>query len=123
MKRLVEELRAALPAAFEREEYRSQRESIEHEFKERHQRAFSALQGHAERSGVALLRTTEGLGLAPKRDGNVLSPDQFGELPLGTVGRWLCAGPGDNRRAQFLPARDPLDIGPQRPSQNERLSE
>jgi lon-related putative ATP-dependent protease len=81
MKRLVEELRAALPAAFEREEYRSQRESIEREFKERHQRAFSALQGHAERSGVALLRTTEGLGLAPKRDGNVLSPDQFGELP------------------------------------------
>ena len=81
MKRLVEELRAALPAAFEREEYRSQRESIEHEFKERHQRAFGALQARAERSGIALLRTTAGLGLAPKRDGNVLSPDQFGELP------------------------------------------
>jgi predicted ATP-dependent protease len=81
MKRLVEELRAALPAAFEREEYRSQRESIEQEFKQRHQRAFGALQAHAERSGIALVRTTTGLGLAPKRDGNVLSAEQFGELP------------------------------------------
>src|SRR5215831_4042605 len=81
MKRLVEELRAALPAAFEREEYRAQRESIEQEFKERHQRAFGALQARAEASGIALLRTTSGLGLAPKRDGKVLPPEQYGELP------------------------------------------
>jgi len=81
MKRLVEELRAALPAAFEREEYQAHRESIERDFKERHQRTFGALQAHAEASGIALLRTTTGLALAPKRGDKVLSPEQFGELP------------------------------------------
>src|SRR5262249_50908288 len=81
MKRLVEELRAALPAAFEREEYRAQREVIEQEFKKRQEHAFGAFQARADRSGIALLRTTTGLGLAPQRDGKVLSPEQFGELP------------------------------------------
>ena len=33
MKRLVEELRAALPAAFERDEYRARREAIDQQFK------------------------------------------------------------------------------------------
>ncbi|MBV9378181.1 MAG: AAA family ATPase, partial [Alphaproteobacteria bacterium] len=81
MKRLVEELRAALPAAFEHEEYRAQRAMIEQEFKERHERAFGALRARADRSGIALLRTTTGLALAPARDGKALSPEQFGELP------------------------------------------
>jgi lon-related putative ATP-dependent protease len=81
MKRLVEELRAALPAAFEHEEYRAQRAMIEQEFKGRHEQAFGALRARADRSGIALLRTTTGLGLAPARDGKALSPEQFGELP------------------------------------------
>jgi len=42
MKHLVEELRAALPAAFEHEEYRAQRAMIEQEFKGRHEQAFGA---------------------------------------------------------------------------------
>jgi hypothetical protein len=39
------------------------------------------LQAHAERSGIALLRTPSGLALAPARDGKALSPEQFAELP------------------------------------------
>src|SRR5262245_29263150 len=81
MKRLIEELRTALPTAFEHEEYRAQHEMIEREFKGRHERAFGALQAHAERSGVALLRTPSGLALAPQRDGKALSQEQFAELP------------------------------------------
>src|SRR5262252_2608251 len=81
MKRLVEELRSALPTAFEQEEYRAQREMIEREFKGRHERAFGALQAHAERSGIALLRTPSGLALAPQRDGKALPQEQFAELP------------------------------------------
>lgn len=81
MKHLIEELRSALPTAFEQEEYRAQREMIEREFKGRHERAFGALQAHAERSGIALLRTPSGLALAPARDGKALSPEQFAELP------------------------------------------
>jgi hypothetical protein len=53
---------------------------IEQEFKGRHERAFGALREHADRSGIALLRTTEGLALAPQRDGKALSPEQLAEL-------------------------------------------
>ena len=54
---------------------------IEREFKGRHERAFGALQAHAERSGIALLRTPSGLALSPARDGKALSQEQFAELP------------------------------------------
>lgn len=80
MKRLIEELRTALPAAFEHEEYRAQRAMIEQEFKGRHEQVFGALQARADRSGIALLRTASGLAMAPKRDGKALSPEQFAEL-------------------------------------------
>ena len=81
MKRLVEELRAALPAAFERDEYRARREVIEHQFKQRSEEEFAALQQRAEARNITLLRTPTGLALAPKRDGKVLAPEVFEELP------------------------------------------
>ncbi len=81
MKRLVEELRAALPAAFERDDYRARQQVIEQQFKERSEQAFGALQQHAEGKGIALLRSPMGLALAPRRDGRVLSPEDFEALP------------------------------------------
>lgn len=81
MKRLIEELRAALPAAFERDEYRARRDVIDQEFKHRNEEAFGELQRQAEGKGIALLRTPMGLALAPKRDGKVLAPDLFEALP------------------------------------------
>jgi hypothetical protein len=39
MKHLVEELRAALPAAFERDEFRTHREVLDQQFKQRSERA------------------------------------------------------------------------------------
>ena len=81
MKRLVEELRAALPAAFERDDYRARQQVIEQQFKERSEQAFGALQQHAEGKGIALLRSPMGLALAPKRDGRVVSPEDFEALP------------------------------------------
>jgi lon-related putative ATP-dependent protease len=81
MKRLVEELRAALPAAFERDEYRARREAIDQEFKQKSEEAFGALQRRAEARNIALMRTPMGLALAPTRDGKVLTPDLFNRLP------------------------------------------
>ena len=80
-KRLIEELRAALPAAFERDDYRARQQVIEQQFKERSEQAFGALQQHAEGKGIALMRTPMGLALAPKRDGRVVSPEDFEALP------------------------------------------
>ncbi len=82
MKKLVTELRAALPAAFEREDYRARREVIDQQFKHRHEEAFGALQHKAEEKGVALIRTPMGLALAPVRDGEVIPPDMFQRLPV-----------------------------------------
>src|SRR5206468_9893292 len=55
MKRLVEELRAALPAAFERDENRARREAIEQQFKQKTEAAFGALQQRAEPKNITLM--------------------------------------------------------------------
>jgi lon-related putative ATP-dependent protease len=81
MRRLVEELRVALPAAFERDDYRARREVIDQQFRGRNEQAFGELQRRAEKTGIAMLRTPMGLALAPRRDGKVLTPEMFEALP------------------------------------------
>ncbi len=80
MNHLITELRAALPAAFEREDYRSRREVLDQQFKQRHEEAFGALQQKAEQQDVALIRTPMGLALAPTRNGDVIPPEEFKRL-------------------------------------------
>jgi lon-related putative ATP-dependent protease len=81
MRRLVQELRAALPAAFERDDYRARRDVIDQRFKGRNEQSFGELQRRAEQKGITLLRTPMGLALAPRRDGKVLTPELFETLP------------------------------------------
>jgi lon-related putative ATP-dependent protease len=81
MAQLVEELRTAIPAVFESEDYRTRRQVIEEEFKEREERAFEELKQEAQKRGVALIRTPVGLAFAPRHEGQVISPEQFQNLP------------------------------------------
>jgi predicted ATP-dependent protease len=81
MQRLVQELRSNIPAVFEGDEYRSKADSIDAEFKERHEKAFSALGDEAIAQGVALLRTPAGFSFAPVKDGEVVGADEFAKLP------------------------------------------
>ena len=81
MARLVEELRSNIPAVFEGDEYRSKVDSIDTEFKERHEKAFAALGDEAMAQGVALLRTPAGFSFAPVKDGEVIGADEFAKLP------------------------------------------
>jgi hypothetical protein len=81
MERLAEELRPALSAAFESEEYQSRRQSIEDEFKERSEHAFGELRSRAGAVGLALLKTPLGWAFAPVSEGRVLSPDEVARLP------------------------------------------
>jgi lon-related putative ATP-dependent protease len=81
MKGLIAELRAALPAAFERDEYRARRDAIEQQFRQRSEEAFGAMQQRAAAKNITLLRTPAGLALAPTRDGKVMPPEAFNELP------------------------------------------
>ena len=69
MVRLVEELRATIPAIFESEEYVHRVEQIDTEFTERHEKTLAALGQDAAREGIALLRTPTGFTFAPLKGG------------------------------------------------------
>ncbi|MFN6201366.1 MAG: Lon protease family protein [Acidobacteriota bacterium] len=79
--RLIDELRSALPAAFETESFRTRRQAIDEEIAERHEAAFRALGEEAQGKGVALLHTPTGFVLAPVDKDEVLTPEQFEKLP------------------------------------------
>lgn len=78
---LVEELRNALSSAFENEEYQTRRQALEMELQEQQQKRLNELQEQARERGLTLLRTPGGLVFAPYKDGNVLAPEQFQQLP------------------------------------------
>ena len=81
MERLTQDLRAALQTTFEGEDYRNRREALAQEFKERQEQAFESIQQRAKEHSIALVRTPLGLALAPLREGQVLSPEEFEALP------------------------------------------
>jgi len=81
MEHLIEELGQALPAALESEEHRAKKHLIEEELKERQEAAFGEVQEQAASHAVSLIRTPVGLALAPIKDGEVVSPDDFKQLP------------------------------------------
>ncbi|MDH5747992.1 MAG: AAA family ATPase [Rhodospirillales bacterium] len=80
MERLIEELRAAIPAAFESDEYHNRKNAIEEKYKERQEEGFSEFQKRARARDIALIRTPVGLALAPMEKDEVLSPQKFEEL-------------------------------------------
>jgi lon-related putative ATP-dependent protease len=88
MARLVEELRAALPAALESEDYRKRRQGLEEELQRKSQAAFGDLSERAQTRGIGLVRTPVGLGLVPIRDGDVIPPDEFHTLSDEEQGRY-----------------------------------
>ncbi|MBI3043818.1 MAG: AAA family ATPase [Betaproteobacteria bacterium] len=81
MARLVEDLRAGIPAAFESDEYRSRQRDIETEFSDRQDQAIGAIGERAKDQGIALVRTPAGFGFAPRHGEGVMSPDEFRKLP------------------------------------------
>ena len=81
LQELIEDLRAAIPAAFEGEEFAGQVKEIEGEL-ERHQaEALEAVQEAASKRELALLRTPVGFLLAPRRGDEIVGPKELAELP------------------------------------------
>ena len=77
----VEELRATIPAMFEGEEYRRRSEQIDGEISEQQEKIFLELGEEASKEGIALLHTPAGFSLAPAKEGEVISPEDFERLP------------------------------------------
>lgn len=81
MRQMVEELRVAIPGAFESEEYRAKAEEVQTDFTAREEQAIRELGDEAQSRQVALLRTQNGFGFAPLKDGEVIKPDDYDKLP------------------------------------------
>ncbi len=81
MERFVEELRSNLSAAFESDDYRARRQVIEQEVQENQEKSLEQLQQQAQEQNIAMVRTPNGLVFAPVRNGEVLSPEEFRNLP------------------------------------------
>jgi len=61
LRELVDELKAAIPAIFESEDYRTRRKLVETRFTDQSERTFGALEERARQRGVAILRTQSGV--------------------------------------------------------------
>lgn len=81
MRQFCEELSGVIPAAFESEEYRSRIEALNDEFKQRHGKVFEDIGHEALAQGVALLDTPTGFSLAPYKDEQIITPEEFDKLP------------------------------------------
>lgn len=81
MARLVEDLRAGIPAAFEADDYRHRRETLENALVARQDQAIGEIGERARSQGVALLRTPGGFGFAPLSGDSVMPPAEYQQLP------------------------------------------
>jgi len=85
MRQFIEELRASIPAIFESEEYRTRAEQIDTEVNERAEKIFQQLGEEAAKENIVLLHTPSGFSFAPVvRDGEVMSPEAYAQLPEET---------------------------------------
>jgi lon-related putative ATP-dependent protease len=74
---LIDDLKSALPAAFASEGYQKRRGALDESFQKKQGEAFSELRGKAEAAQLIIVRTPVGFALAPAKDGDVVSPDEF----------------------------------------------
>jgi hypothetical protein len=81
MAQLIEDLRTAVSAALETDEYRQRHQQIDQEFNEGRQTALTELGRRAAERGVALIQTPVGFALSPMREGHPLDADDFAKLP------------------------------------------
>jgi len=80
MARLVEDLSAAIAAAFETDEYRNRHQSIEAELAERQERAVNEMSERAKEDKILLVHTPGGFAFGPLGKEGVMGPEEFSRL-------------------------------------------
>lgn len=81
MQEVIDDLKAALPAVFESEDYQTRRAAIDDALQKKQRETFAALQEKASGKDIAVLRTPLGFSLAPVQNGQVVPPDEFHKWP------------------------------------------
>ena len=79
--RLVAELRTAIPAIFDSEEYAQRVEKIDSQLVTTREKALSEIGEDAQAQGVTLLRTPVGYAFAAWKEGQVVNAEDFDKLP------------------------------------------
>jgi lon-related putative ATP-dependent protease len=78
---LIEDLRAAIPAVFESDEYRAQLKSVEEKTQKEVEAHTKSLEDRAKSENIAVLQTPTGYVLAPIHDGKVVDDKAFSKWP------------------------------------------
>jgi lon-related putative ATP-dependent protease len=78
---LIEDLRAAIPAAFESDDYRAQLKAVEDKTQKEVEAHAQSLEDRAKIENIAVLQTPTGYVLAPIRDGKVIDEKEFAKRP------------------------------------------
>jgi lon-related putative ATP-dependent protease len=81
MHQLIDDLKTALPAVFQSEDYQTRRSAIDEAFQKKQGEAFSSLRAKAAEKGVTVVRTPFGFALAPTENGQIVPPEQFHAWP------------------------------------------
>jgi lon-related putative ATP-dependent protease len=81
MARAVEDLLGILPATFQSDEYQSRVQELGESYQSREKEAFQALAEKAQGQEVAMIQTPGGYSLAPMKDGEIITPQDFEAQP------------------------------------------
>ncbi|WP_027148438.1 Lon protease family protein [Methylobacter tundripaludum] len=82
IEKLIDNLLATFPAAFESPTYQQKKSAIERHFNQYYNNAIDLVDKKAQSLEIALFREGETISFAPIRDNKALNEDQFTQLPL-----------------------------------------
>ena len=80
MSHAVEELLGILPATFQSDEYQARVQELGEKHQSREKEAFQALAEKAQKQQIAMIQTPSGYTLAPMKDGEIITPQDFESL-------------------------------------------
>lgn len=80
IQQLIEEVHAAIPAAFESESYHNRRQAIEEAVQQQQHEAFEAIRQHAIEHGLDIVETPTGFLFVPLRRGKAIPPEEYKKL-------------------------------------------
>lgn len=81
MSHAIEDLLGILPATFQSDEYQSRVQELGEQYQEKEKDAFQALTDKAREQQVAMIQTPGGYSLAPMKDKEIISTEDFEALP------------------------------------------
>ncbi len=82
IEKLIDNLLATFPAAFESPTYQQKKSAIERQYNQYYNNAIDLVDKKSQTLNIALFRENESISFAPIRDNKALNEDQFTQLPL-----------------------------------------